>query len=197
MIDTRTTNYIDDEEILPIENMKEGFTYYYYFEYYPIKFKVSDEFVKIRKLIWTFKDGGAEILFGENVSSGIDDFNLTKPISDWWLCVIPASTKDKTVSRFKNFCIGYSKCGINNGFELVKNLSDRESIHLQENRGAINILDAIDFGNVTGKNILLFDDIYTTGKSFLKVARRLKSLGAVEVVGLFLGKTHWHDESSL
>ena len=78
---------------------------------------------------------------------------------------------------------------------LITSKFDRNAAHLSEDRNTVEILDAIDFVSINGKKILLFDDIYTTGKSFLKVARKLKTLGALEVVGLFMGKTHWIDQN--
>jgi hypoxanthine phosphoribosyltransferase len=56
----------------------------------------------------------------------------------------------------------------------------------------------MSFGDVRGKNIILFDDIYTTGKSFLIVASKISQLGASQLRGLFLGKTHWlNDDGSV
>jgi ATP-dependent DNA helicase RecQ len=40
-----------------------------------------------------------------------------------------------------------------------------------------------------GKGVILFDDIITSGKTFEQTAQRLLNDGAINVVGLFLGRT--------
>jgi predicted amidophosphoribosyltransferase len=189
------TNPASDEEILPTARQKEEFTYFYYFAYYPTRYKVSEKLQSVRQIIYSFKDGRSSKEIAKAFSEDVDYLNLDSPISNWWLCIIPASTKEKTETRFKNFCEKFCELTrMNNGYSLIINKSDRNAVHLQEDRSSVNVLESIDFKDIKGKNILLFDDIYTTGKSFLKVARRLKALGAGEIVGLFLGKTHWLED---
>jgi len=184
-------------DILPTPKEKSGYKYFYYFAYYPTRFEVSEEFQKRRKIIWNFKDGYFSKKIANTLKEDIDHLNLTKPYSEWWLCIIPASTVEKTETRFKEFCESYCNgTQINNGYTLIKSKENREAKHLTEDRDSIDILDTMEFGDFDGKRVLLFDDIYTTGKSFTKVARRLSSLNATDVVGLFLGKTHWLEESS-
>lgn len=106
---------------------------------------------------------------------------MNQPISKWWLCIIPASTKEKTETRFKIFCDTLcDKTELKNGYLLLSNKSDREAAHLTEDRRLVNIIDSINFGDVRGKKILLFDDVYTTGRSFLEVARKLSRLGQMK-----------------
>lgn len=181
----------------PKRLMKGGYTYYYYFKYYPLKYKVSTHYQRVRNLIWNFKDGLLGDSFHNDFANGFDDLNLSYPERSWWLCIIPASTEEKTKKRFKRFCEVYSReAGINNGYSLIVNKQDRGARHLREDRRSIDILDSIDFSNIRHKKILLFDDVYTTGKSFMTVAKRLNYFGAAEVVGLMLGKTHWIEDES-
>ena len=44
-------------------------------------------------------------------------------------------------------------------------------------------------GGANGKNIIIFDDIYTTGSTIEECAKMLKSAGAVKVIGLTLSIT--------
>jgi len=183
-------------EFLPTSKVKNGFKYFYYFAYYPTRYKVSEEFQRRRQVVWNFKDGHNSVQIADAFKEDIGHLNLTQPLNEWWLCIIPASTKEKTETRFRRFCEVYcSGTRINNGYGLITVKENREAKHLADDRDSINILDTIEFGNVRGKRILLFDDIYTTGKSFTRVVRKLISLGAREVVGLFLGKTHWPEEN--
>lgn len=181
-----------------INGTKGVFNYTAYLPYYPTRFEVSDDLDTIRKVVWNFKDGRISKSVAETLAPAVKGGGLSNctPLSDWWLCVIPASTQAKTVARFNTFCQEFCKLtGLKNGYSLLTNSGDRDAIHTQEDRNAVNIMDNIAFGDVAGKKIVLFDDIYTTGKSFLKVATKLKELGASEVHGLFLGKTHWLEET--
>lgn len=185
------------ESYSPTPRHKDGFYYFYYLTYYPKRFKVSKIYEEIRSFIYDFKDGKENKEIAESISKDIESLNLCKPLSKWWLCIIPASSKNMTEIRFKKFCDFFcSETSINNGYSLLRNKIDRQQIHLQDERTSVNILDSIDIWDVKGKNILLFDDVYTTGRSFLTIARKLKSLGAIDVVGLFLGKTEWLEDSS-
>ncbi len=42
---------------------------------------------------------------------------------------------------------------------------------------------------IRGKNVVLLDDVLTTGESFRQLQRKMKQLGALSVTGVFLGKT--------
>lgn len=192
-------NEPNPDEVLPSEMHVAGFTYYYFLAYYPVRYEVPEKYEFRRKIVWSFKDGHSSIQTADMFLDYLYYLNLSLPINNWWLCIIPASTRSKTEIRFKRFCDRFcDKTVINNGFSLITNRYDRLPKHLQdaEGRNAIDILETIDFGNVRGKKILLFDDIYTTGKSFLIVARKLKALGAREVKGIFLGKTHRLEDES-
>lgn len=49
-----------------------------------------------------------------------------------------------------------------------------------------NVLGAFSAANITGKRILLFDDICTTGYTIEECAKTLKSAGAKEIIGITL-----------
>jgi ATP-dependent DNA helicase RecQ len=183
------------EAIHPTLLKKGEYSYYYYLKYYRKDTKVSDELEVSRKAVWEFKNGNLGSYVAEAISKDISLLNLSNPFSDWWLCVIPASTKEDNQRRFAKFCEEFcSNTGMNNGYSLITNKYDRKAAHLQEDRNTVNAIESVEINNVAGKRILLFDDLYTTGKSFLNMANALKANGAIEVVGLFLGKTHWKDD---
>lgn len=52
-----------------------------------------------------------------------------------------------------------------------------------------NVLDAFSSADVTGKKILIFDDVYTTGNTMEECAKTLKGAGAKEVVGISFAVT--------
>lgn len=43
--------------------------------------------------------------------------------------------------------------------------------------------------DVQGMNVILFDDVLTSGQSFRQLRRKMMELGAKSVIGIFLGKT--------
>lgn len=174
---------------------KNGYNYVAYLPYYPTRFSVERKLEEVRKIIWNFKDGRISTLVAEALAQNAGEY-VSAPHSDWHLCVVPASTSQKTIVRFKEFCEKFCELtGIINGYNLISNLNDREAKHTQEDRNSIDILSSMDFStSIRGKKILLFDDIYTTGKTFSKVTSKLDRSGAKEIRGLFLGKTHWLDE---
>jgi predicted amidophosphoribosyltransferase len=52
-------------------------------------------------------------------------------------------------------------------------------------------LSVPDPGAVEGKHIMVYDDVLTGGNTLNAVARRLKTAGAAEVLGLVLGRQKW------
>lgn len=175
----------------PIKATSGQTTYYAFLPYYPKRFTVSTELDSYRKVVYDFKNGktGANVgqAMARMVNEGLKHFHPSMP-NNWWLCIVPASTERKTQIRFSNFCTHFCKnTGFNNGYNLIYNTGDREAWHITNERR--DVLECIDFYNIYGKNILLFDDIMTTGRSFKKISEALLERGAHEVVGLFLGQT--------
>lgn len=166
--------------------------YEFIFKYYPVRYEVSEDLKRTRQFIYEFKDG-------INTKNAADYFikviNSTDLYDDWWLCIIPASTRLKSEIRFKNFCdYVCMKTRLNNGYSLITNRNDRDASHLQKDREIINRDETIRFGEVKGKKIILFDDVFTTGKSYKWTSNKLKQLGVRKVYGIFLSKTFWMDE---
>lgn len=65
---------------------------------------------------------------------------------------------------------------------------DREQLKGLSNQDKLaNLNFSIQY--INGKDILLIDDILTTGDSFVQMKRKLMELGASSVIGLFFGKT--------
>jgi hypothetical protein len=183
---------ISIDVFLEKEQNKDGFLYRYIMKYYPKKYNVSEAFCNCRDVIYHFKDGGYEDVMNFGILKNEFISNYLSFDSSWWLSVIPASSIINNTERNKEFVKDFSsELGIHNGFELITPITDRDSIHESVDNRCIDRLSNLGFGEVRGKKILLFDDVYTTGKSFVSIARELKRRGALNVYGLFLGKTHW------
>lgn len=180
----------------PQKLMVKNYTCYRYLVYIPVRFddNISEEILEsikaTRQFIYNFKDGRSGREVGADIAEDVEMYNLSGNVSDWWLCVIPASNPIKTHNRYNQFCEQFCKTSrMNNGFKLITCTGQREQLKTASNRSCIDVLENISFENVNGKKILLFDDVVTTGKSFSLIANKLLSLGAIEVVGLFLAET--------
>ena len=76
---------------------------------------------------------------------------------------------------------------IENGFNYLS------AVEHEETKGSIdkNIVPYLILQpeQYNGKNVLLFDDVITSGTSFKQVAAKLLETGAKSVTGVFLAKT--------
>ena len=161
-------------------------------DYYPTKIEKTNAHQKrISNLIFRFKEGGhcgelvARILALCLKHAG---FNGTK--EDTVLIPIPASTRERQRKRFPVVCYYLSEwLGITDGFKTIWIEEDREQL---KGKGKDkDILRNLQFTRryIRGKNVVLLDDVLTTGESFRQLQRKMKQLGALSVIGVFLGKT--------
>lgn len=160
-------------------------------DYYPLKTYpiVSDRRERFRKLIWKFKDGQN---FPENDKIQIRLKILLQDLSpvnlnDYILIPVPASNVEKTALRYSRFMPELAK---RLDKKLVLNAITSEN-H-EPNKGSLNNrIEHFTFfpENYRGKGVILFDDIITSGKTFEQTSARLLDTGAINVIGLFLGRT--------
>ena len=88
------------------------------------------------------------------------------------------------------------RTSVNNGYTMLTANQDRPEVHKGTGgkRDYSKVLEAINFSQVSGKNIILVDDVVTKGRSFRIIANHLMALGANCVHGIILAKTHWPEE---
>jgi predicted amidophosphoribosyltransferase len=163
-----------------------------FIKYFPTRFNVEEKYKANRKIVYDFKEGNynsiVDDLFIKAINSMLNQTQKTK----FWFCPIPSSTISTTQNRFHDFCDRISnKTGINNGYSLIQSSANRNQVHIGDNRDYSKVINCINFNSISGKNILLCDDVVTTGKSFKLIANHIMSLGANSVRGLMLAKTHW------
>ena len=112
-----------------------------------------------------------------------------------FLCV-PASRQEANKSRYKEFCKEVSRLsGIVNGYSHLILMEDRLAIHERGRAGEkslshVSVMD-FDVPFFKGKEVIVFDDIITTGGSYALFAEEVERHGAHVVGGLFLCKTHY------
>ena len=164
-------------------------------KYYPVRFQVSEVYQSNRQAVYDFKAGRQS---QEMISYFKSIITTLTEIREGVTCVcpIPASTGEKTDVRFRAFCQELcSGTSVLNGHYFLRPLIDRAEIHRGGQRNYHRVLDCIWFSNnIQGKNIVLIDDVVTTGRSFRIIAQKLVELGATSVNGIMLAKTHWLQE---
>lgn len=162
-----------------------------YTEYYPKSGynALSKKNKKDRKLIYNFKKGEWDTKHVKILSDLISR-NFNKPFHNVLLCCIPASTVVKTNIRFKQYFIEVTnKLKILNGYGAITRIKDRES--MQKVGREINRTDGVMFKKepLEGRDIILFDDVITTGDSFTEFTRELSKFDVKSIYGVMLGKT--------
>lgn len=175
----------------------------YFFKYFPARIRnVGEDAVNARELIWAFKDAEADVF--EEVAQIVADhliekFGEKRLMNMSFVCV-PPSSKEAYANRYFNFCNRVEELtGIGNGFSHVCLLKSRKASHEHKRGKKKEDIDLqpinIDKDYFAGKEVCVFDDVITTGKSYARFASMLEDCGANVVNGVFLGKTFYrYDE---
>lgn len=169
----------------------------YLYDYYPSKRFPYDELAaedqKVSNFIYRFKEGEKEAveLAARLVMLALMQFErIAHRINDMTLMVIPAATRQRNEARYRWFCYFLAerqKLRFFNGIDWITIESDREELKGQHGDKTSNLRFNADC--ISGRDILLFDDILTSGEGFSQIARKLEELGAKSVLGVFLAKT--------
>jgi ATP-dependent DNA helicase RecQ len=176
-----------------IKGNKSGFNYYALFYYYSKKdFPTLPKDPQLnRELVWDFKDGNFSVDVAKIMSDAIKKLRTRGlKTTNYTACVIPASTSKKTKIRFQDFILEVCNfLEIENGYTFIQVVKDHEQTKGSSSK---DILQYLKFNKekIRNKSILLFDDVITSGQSFVQCANQLKKNGAKDVVGIFLGKTY-------
>ncbi len=190
---------VNAEELERRETLKDVFHYVriggygasYRYDYYPLN-KYSNRDINslqevARRAVWSFKDGNFRI--GVNIICDFIDGNyMVDQRRNLVLCVIPASTEHKNDLRYKELCrMVAERTAVRNGFRYISMMEDRDNSRSAKGKDTLEYL--VFSPLVYGKDILLFDDLSTTGASFIQAADVMMIMGARSVYGLFIGKT--------
>lgn len=145
---------------------------------------VSLQHEKERRFVLSFKDGETKAMkrAAWMIVNAIHDNGLAD--ERYTLMCIPASSRKKNQLRYKKFMrLVCRYAHIQNGYELVSVNSDRTEVHAGGSRQICNYSLPSD---LSGRKVILFDDVETTGKTFAKFSQELENRGAEVVQGLFL-----------
>ncbi|MBI2052928.1 MAG: ComF family protein [Candidatus Ryanbacteria bacterium] len=144
----------------------------------------------VKKLIASFKYGRKKYLagrLGELLLRGLKKEQLDPLL----VIPIPLHEKKEKVRGFNQAELLAREAGFDLQKFILKRVRDtpsqarilRRSERTEKIRGAFHVQDG---KKVTGKNILLIDDVATTGSTLSEAARTLKKAGAGKVYGLVL-----------
>jgi predicted amidophosphoribosyltransferase len=179
------------------DNYPANLSWVSFLKYYAKRYEVATPYVLNRQFIYSFKEGNHIPAIDNLFIQEINKRKLANPAMNFWFCAIPASKAQKTQMRFQQFCQRISAVTkINNGYTMLQNKEDRAEIHIGGSRDYSKVISSIAFNQISGKNILLCDDVATLGRSFRVVSAHLMQLGAKSVFGIMLAKTHWLEEDN-
>lgn len=150
-----------------------------FYKYVPKRFATADKGAEsVRNFIYAFKDGRRD---ATDYAINLVSERLTKwygvSCADYVLCCIPAATNAKYIRRFKRFAAEVSK----------REAKHNNPEHIVSESFGYAVSTDPDFFN--GKNVILFDDLITTGATAEKFAEELEAVGANVLGAMFLART--------
>ena len=100
------------------------------------------------------------------------------------------SSKTNTERRYKDFSSRLcGETGMTNSYPYVNITQDGTPKHLGGTRKPVVSYDEDFFKN---KNVIIFDDVITSGGSMLRMKEKLVRMGATVIAGISIGKTFHH-----
>lgn len=174
--------------------MDDGYRCYALHDYKPYNRKEKPEYEEflVRNLVFRTKDGKCPELAARLLALAACNTSEAFPPDpgNTVLIPIPASTSVAHEARFRVLCRELAaRLGITDGYSLLELVADREPEDVRRGMPLSNVMRLVEYNSVEGKDVLLLDDVYTTGKSFRQVAQYLMSADARSITGLFVAKT--------
>lgn len=171
---------------------------YFLHNYYPVKRfswnSLDFESANFRSNLFKFKNGTSQIvthMFAQEIIEAINRLAPNFNSSDYAFLAVPASTEDKTTKRYSLLLEILKQQFLRATFlnDYVTFTGERPAQHLSKNR--IEDISGHFYmtGDVSGKTVIIFDDITTTGRSMADMKYKLKLMGATGCICLSLGKT--------
>lgn len=172
----------------PFKSRGIRMTFYGY--YYPSRHKafINDEQRAFSRFIYQFKEGEIH---------GIEFFKacmeaLQMDGNPYHIMFMPCSTDIKYFRRFKrlDWYIRTHRQGLTSGLYDVDVFEPRESLH--EAKGQKNRVLERNYritGNIKGKEIIIIDDVLTTGQSIADYKKEIERCGGRGIAAIFYGKT--------
>ena len=161
------------------------------YDYIPERYlkRASFEDIDRHRRILDFKDGKnyAVKWAAREIGNALSSMEMSRTV----LVCIPASCKRTNDRRYKKFSsMVCERLGCENGFDYVQVVGKRRKAHIDhvhdlETTGLIEV----DETHFRGKDVVLIDDIVTSGKSANAFRDKMSEAGAHVRMALFLAKT--------
>lgn len=172
-----------------------GYNFHYIHDYYSERRYgnlVDDDILRVRRLVFNFKDGRNANAIANLITDALEslNFELLQEVAfpNACLVVIPASTPEKTEIRYRTFCDTLARnLGIENGYAAITTVPHKST----KGTAGGDKIKYFTFHNelYDKKQVVLFDDVRTSGTTFTQVLSALLDTGATNVMGIFLAKT--------
>ena len=164
------------------------------YDYIPQRFlnRATFEEIDLHRRILDFKDAKpyATRWAAKEIGYALSAMDL----SDTYIVCIPACCKRTHDRRYKEFTKMVCEwCGAKNGFDFIHVFGHRQKAHIDH---VYELADNADEfihvdSQLKGKNIIVIDDIITTGKTATAFIDRMVSAGANVKMAFFLAKTKY------
>lgn len=175
----------------PLKPFKSrGMSMAFYGHYYPSRYKalLDEEQRAFCRSIYQFKEGDIH---------GIEFFKacmaaLQTDGKPYHIMFMPCSTDIKYFRRFKrlDWYISTHRSELTSGLYDVDVFEPRESLHeAKGNEKRILERNYRITGNIKGKEIVIIDDVLTTGQSVADYKEEIERCGGKVVAAIFFGKT--------
>ena len=168
--------------------MVKGVRHYFFYYYYPTRFDDVTEFDwDVRYLIWDFKDGKKHDEVCKMLTTKLKRVYGEALDLLTFVC-IPAYTREVHHKRYCSFMADVCNAtGMENGYDHITIKTEKDPAH----KGGTSVAEyAYDKEFFNGRQIILFDDVVTRGRSLAKMKMELEGVGAHIVAALSIGHTY-------
>lgn len=160
--------------------------------YLPTRFKATESQQRDRRFIWSFKKGDrTAIMKAAQITINMLMESFVRLDEVVFAC-IPASSDLANADRYEIFSqMVCEATGMYNAFSHIHIEGERLAVHEWRGRKQVRDTQVISFdkGWFNGKQVVVFDDILTRGRSYATFADKLEDFGADVLGGVFLART--------
>lgn len=157
--------------------------YYYSQKYHDW---IAEDQWQFAQTVYQFKEGKDDC--SPYITQAFQKLGVTSEVT---IMFMPCSTPQRYYTRFSSLSQSLAQLqGIRSGFDYVIYTGERHSKHTTLQRDKIDeSSNYILSESVKGKQIVILDDLLTTGSSLYSYAQKLKASGAEVIGAVFLAKT--------
>lgn len=183
-----------------IGNLQHIFLYYYVPKRYTDDVRYpsfTQETIEFQHNVWKFKDGMQQNWALDAIENVLGSLGyIGQANGKLVLACIPASTKYANILRYRDFSQELCKrLNIQNSFDHIEIIKEKEPKHLSGcDTEAILSFDRNFFA---GKDVVIFDDIVTKGRSMFRFAQQLHEIQAHPVICCSLGYTYFPEKTTV